>query len=99
MSLLWHTDVRDLLKEGTKTGVLDPPNAQKFMELLLQGSKSALQAAAELPGSNIILWMPRETTQGGRLLAHIQAVLTGGEAARKFMVVCERPPTATNPPP
>ena len=97
ISALWQTDVRGLLAEGTKAGILDPPDAQLLMEHMLQGSKSALRAAAELPGCNLILWMPRETTQGGRLLAHLQTILTGGEAERKFMVICERNPTITSP--
>ena len=99
VSALWQTDVRDLLKEGSKDGILDPPDAQKLTELVLQGAKSALQAAADLPGCNIMLWMPREATQGGRLLAHLQAILTGGEGARKFLIVCERAPTTNSPPP
>ena len=73
--------------------------AQKLTEAFLQSGNSATAAMEMLPGSNVILWMPREAVRGGRMLAHIQAILTAGEEARKIVVVCERTPTPTNPPP
>ena len=99
VSALWLTDTRSLLSNGHQCGVLSPGEAQKLTEAILQSSTSAITAMEKLPGSNAILWMPRDTAQGGRLLAHIQAILTAGEEARKIVVVSERTPTPTNPPP
>ena len=99
ISALWLTDARSLLRSGHQSGVLSPTEAQTLTEALLRSSNSATAAMEKLPGSNLILWMPREAAQGGRLLAHIQAILTAGEETRKIVVVCERTPTPTNPPP
>ena len=93
LSLLWLTDIRGILPTEAEMGTLRPQEAMAVTAELLKNANKAMAQAVSRPETDFIMWLPRETNLATRLLAHIQTILTQNSPDRRFVLVCERPPT------